>query len=77
MLPHFPNRLLIALLAEAVACPGEEWKPRRAVMVVAVMVGGRGRIASLLVGLVGLQQEVGEREAVGSAWVVVESEVRE
>lgn len=77
MLPHFPNWLLIALLAEAVAGPGEEWKPPRAVKAVAVMVGGRGRIASLLVGLVGLQQGVGEREAVGSAWVVVESEVRE
>ena len=77
MLPHFPNRLLIALLAEAVSGPGEEWKPLRAVKAVAVMVGGRGRIASLLVGLVGLQQEVGEREEVGSAWVVVESEVRE
>jgi hypothetical protein len=38
---------------------------------VTVMVGGQGRIASLLIGLVGLQLEVG----VGSALVVAESDV--
>jgi len=66
-LPHFPNELLIAL-EEAVSCSGEEWKlghEHLRVKAVAVMVGGQGRIASLLIGLVGLQQEAEEREAVG------------
>ena len=40
---------------------------------VAMLVAGQGRTANLLIGLMGLQQEVEEREAVGSAWAVVES----
>ena len=43
------------------------------VKAVEVLVGEQGRIASLRIDLVGLQQEVEEREAVGSAWAVVES----
>ena len=77
MLPHSPNWILILLLEEAVSCPGEERKlahePLRVVKAVEVLVGGQGRIASLRIDLVGLQQEVEEREAVGSAWAVVES----
>ena len=37
-------------------------------------VGGEGRIASPQIGLVGFHLLVREREAVGSAWAVVESE---
>ena len=66
-------------LEEAVLCLGELWKLGhellRVVKAVAAMVGGQGRFANLLIGLVGLQQEVAEREAVGSAWVVVGKEV--
>ena len=83
MSPHFPNWLVTALEV-AVSYQGEEWKLghklQRVVKAVGqplgavtVMVGGQGRIASLLIWLVGLQQELGEREEFGSA-LVVESE---
>ena len=80
-LVHFPNWLLIAL-EEAVSCPGEELKlghkclrvvkaVRHPVGAVQERVGGQGRIASLQIGF---HLDVGEREAVGSAWAVVENE---
>ena len=76
-LPHFPNCILISLLEEAVSCPEEEWKiahePLRVAKAVAMLVAGQGRTANLLIGLMGLQQEVEEREAVGSSRVGVES----